>query len=487
VTELYEYKIEIYEKLENCKFIDKELIKKIKNLIPEIFKDETNRRVISFLSQILVGFIAYVFAIFNGWKQIQGDAQSINNFQIPTLLYALLIIWVLTLFIGSITFIFDRSIDKVLDNQKTNIKDKETVEKSKLLNHTFYWPVILLLILFSASAYGAGNVDHVFKLLDPPTNSNELITNDQYDPQKYKQDFQQAIWNRLCFDKDKKPTCNNKEDKYLVVVAASGGGIQASGWMTQVLAGLQDETSGIGEDFTKAIGLISSASGGSVGSMFYLNQFENGVLVNQSLKKDENELSKNKYALSKIVKNATDDWLNSVGWGLAFPDLFRVIGLPCIPKLFFNELGGDEKQGPYVDRGYALEKNWEKTLTVGGKKPPTLDERREQILKGEIPIPVYNTTLVENGRPFFVSPMKFVPGIMADYANESSGKTIDNTALDFKTLYNNCGTNGDQPCDLALTTAARLSASFPYVTPMARNDRENIIEPTFRSSEQKKR
>ena len=72
--------------------------------------------------------------------------------------------------------------------------------------------------------------------------------------------------------------------------------------------------------------------------------------------------------------------------------------------------------------------------------------------------------------------MKFVEGTMANYASESSGKNVDNTALDFKTLYNNCGTNGDQPCDLALTTAARLSASFPYVTPMARNDRENIIK-----------
>ena len=64
---------------------------------------------------------------------------------------------------------------------------------------------------------------------------------------------------------------------------------------------------------------------------------------------------------------------------------------------------------------------------------------------------------------------------MENYVNESSAKVTD-TALDFKTLYNNCGENGDQSCDLALTTAARLSASFPYVTPMARNDRENIIE-----------
>jgi hypothetical protein len=429
-------------------------------------KDLKTRRIIFFAIQVISGLFFYGLVIFFNWPRNQSDSILPNNLQAPTLLYVLLMIWVLTLFVGLVTFLFDKSIDDQLDDQKDllveeviKIEDKKKFfqEKLKLLNHTFYWPVILFLIIFSALGYGVWGVDHFFKLED-----SQVVIAD------YQQDFQQAIWNRFCEEKfdvnNKTQTCNKDKEQSLVVVAASGGGIQASGWMAQVLAGLQDPSLGIGEDFTKAIGLISSTSGGSVGSMFYLDQFENGVLS-----KDENGLIKQgKNGLTKVVENSTNDWLNSVGWGLAFPDLFRAIGLPFVVN-WFSE---DHK---YLDRGYALEKNWQKTLTLENKKSPTLDDRYEQILAGETPIAVYNTTLVENGRPFLVSSMKFVEGTMENYASKSSNKTGD-TALDFKTLYNNCGANNDQPCDLSLTTAARLSASFPYVTPMARNDRENIIE-----------
>jgi hypothetical protein len=407
------------------------------------------RRIIFFAIQVVSGLFFYGLVIFFNWPRNQSDSILPTGLEAPTLLYVLLMIWILTLFVGLITFLFDKSIDNQLD--------KDTDKTSNLYKHTFYWPVILFLIIFSGLGYGVWGVDHFFKLED-----SQVVIAD------YQQDFQEAIWNRLCeekFDINKKQTCNkDKKEQSLVVVAASGGGIQASGWMAQVLAGLQDPSLGIGEDFTKAIGLISSTSGGSVGSMFYLDQFENGVLS-----KDENGLIKQgKNGLTKVVENSTNDWLNSVGWGLAFPDLFRAIGLPFVVN-WFSE---DHK---YLDRGYALEKNWQKTLTLGNKKSPTLDDRRKQILVGETPIAVYNTTLVENGRPFFVSSMKFVTETMENYASKSSNKAGD-TALDFKTLYNNCGANNDQPCDLSLTTAARLSASFPYVTPMARNDRENIIE-----------
>ena len=443
--------------------------------------DLKQRRNKIFLGGIVLGVALYILVIIRNFPTNipLKDWQSLKdwqNSQAPTLLYLLLLIWILNLFVGIVTLIFDQSIDTQRDKQKDLLldftpQDKYSSEKKtnlwkkiKLYNHTFYWLVILFLLMFSSLGYGVWGVDHFFKL----ENSQVKIEN-------YEQDFQQAIWNRLCeedFDtKNKTQTCDDNKSKSLVVVAASGGGIQASGWMTQVLAGLQDRQWGIGEDFTKAIGLISSTSGGSVGSMFYFNQFKNGILSDQGLKKDEN-------ALVAVVKNATDDWLNSVGWGLAFPDLFRFIAPPVLHS--FRELGGDGKRYLYLDRGYALEKNWQKTLTVEGKEPLTLDDRRKQILAGEIPIAVYNTTLVENGRPFLISPMKFVPGEMADYASESSNKLPD-TALDFKTLYKNCGTNGDQPCDLALTTAARLSASFPYVTPMARNDLENIIKVNGKS------
>ncbi len=464
IAELYEYKSPISEKLlENVQ--KNNLLKRFKkNNLLKRFKELEFRRFLIFSIQILFGIVFYIAVIIRNWPPNNSD---------PTLLYVLLIIWVLTLFAGSITLGFDLSIDKRLDDEKKELLnfdskslkssslEKETSaeelgKKMRLYNHTFYWPVILFLILFSSLGYGAFNVDHYFKLED-----SQVLIKD------YQQNFQEAIWNRLCDQEfeDKTQTCNNNKEESLVVVSASGGGIQASGWMTQVLAGLQEDKT-LGKNFTKSIGLISSASGGSVGSMFYLNQFdENGVLSQKGLEKKD--------GLAKVVENATDDWLNSVGWGLAYPDLFRSIGLPFLIK---QESGGDDKPYLYLDRGYALEKTWEKTLK-GNKasqaKMSTLDDWRILMLDGNIPISVYNTTLVENGRRFLVSPMKFVPGEMTDYVQKTSKN--NQKALDFKTLYNNCGENDNRACDLAVTTASRLSASFPYVTPMPRNDRENCI------------
>ncbi len=432
----------------------------IQQILPKNLKQ---RRLSFFGVEIVLGIVFYIAFITLNWPP--------NN-SAPTLIYLLLIIWVLTLFTGLITLVFDHSIDKQLDHEKKLLLDfppeeqsdtnktTELQKKTRLSSHTFYWPVILFLIVFSVSGYRAGQVDHVFELKDSKVAVSE---ND------YQKDFQTAIGMRLCpqeFQKSK--TC--KKAQTLVVVAASGGGIQASGWMTQALAGLQE---GIGTNFTKAIGLISSASGGSVGSMFYLDQFDNGVLSTQGneFEKYKEELKTNKNALAPVVKNATEDWLNSVGWGLAFPDLFRLIGLPCVLKPF-SENGGKYL---YLDRGDALEKAWQKTL--GANKVQTLDDRRLQMLEGKLPISVYNTTLVENGRRLLVSPMKFVKGTIADYVDPSSSKIdpLKDKVLDFKTLYSNCGINGNKDCDLAITTAARLSASFPYVTPMARNDRDNYI------------
>ena len=386
--------------------------------------------------EVIAGAIVYSLAIYLNWPQADGKLKIPTNWQAPTLLYALLIIWVVTLLLGAIIYVFDKYADK--DDEK---------QDSSSSKYRFHWPVILLLIIFSACGYGAFQVDHYFQLKD---SSVEISESD------YQKDFFTAIGNRLCpedFAKDK--SCNKEQS--LVVVAASGGGIQASGWTAQVLAGLQDKTLGIGEDFTKAIALISSTSGGSVGTMFYLDKFN-----------DRGILSKD--GLEKVVKNATDDWLDSVGWGLAYPDLVRAIGFPFV------------NVNQYLDRGYALEKDWQRTL-----KPSiiTLDDWYKKAKLGEIPIPVFNSTLVENGRRFLISPMKFIPGQMRDYlddfseselSEEDQQKIKQSRALDFRTLYN-CGTpEAPKICNLDVMTAARLSATFPYVSPMARNDKDNQIQ-----------
>jgi Patatin-like phospholipase len=208
-----------------------------------------------------------------------------------------------------------------------------------------------------------------------------------------------------------------------VVVTASGGGIHAAGWTTQVLTGLQEL---LGSEFTKSIGLISGVSGGSIGTMYFLDKCgDNGYPEQENL--------------PIIVQNAVQDGLDAIGWRLVYRDLWRFIGLPLV--LLLNK---------YEDRGTALEKNWQGYMDQPNM---TLSYWREKALAGEIPIPVFNATLIEDGRRLLVSPMTFAT------------KHKNDRTIDFNTLYQ----KDDQRYDIKVVTAARLSATFPYVSPSPRN------------------
>lgn len=273
---------------------------------------------------------------------------------------------------------------------------------------TFYFdyyrvPVFLFFVGIVALMYALFQVDHFFPLKEKKKNENEITVS---------RDFKKAIDERL---KDQQ---NGEQGRTLVVVCASGGGIQAAGWTVQVLIGLQEM---LGESFAKAIGFISSVSGGSVGTMYYLDRFGDKGYPDPDVFK-------------KIFKSTTQDSLDAVGWGLAYPDLWRIIGLPFLaPKM--------------CDRGTALVTDWQGELKCSEKKQ-YLSDWQEKINNGEIPIPIFNATLVEDGRRFLISPMTFCEC----HQNKS--------VVDFNTIY--------EKYDVDIVTAARLSATFSYVSPISR-------------------
>lgn len=370
-----------------------------------------------FLSLFILGCVVYVlgFLLFNPEKINRGD-QPLRNFtqrrSAPALFYLLLMIWVLTGFFSGLSFWIDFS----------------------------HLPITLIVLALSGCLYFIFYIDNFFEL-QKSSNTVSYI------------DCKTIIKNRL----------EKSKTKTLVVVATSGGGIQASGWTAKVLCGLQQK---LGESFTQSIGLISAVSGGSVGTMFFLDQFdkEKNCPTNESL--------------DSIFNNATKDWLDAVGWGIAYPDMMKFFAVPWVFIILLNKainfiLGITKKNKTgsqstelsvldsflkYSDRGYSLESYWKKQLKRPLKNPlknpsdslyTTLDDWREEVNKGTIPIPVFNATLLENGRRFLISPIKF--------QNETDK---DMKAKDFQTSYTDY--------DLDVTTAARLSASFPYVTPSSR-------------------
>ncbi|MHC5849491.1 patatin-like phospholipase family protein [Nostoc sp.] len=327
------------------------------------------------IAYFLIGVVIYVTVglLFN-------PKSETNRPEAPALLYVLLITSMVTLVYGGATFYFDY----------------------------FRIPVLIIFIVFSALSYVAFDVNHFF-----PVNKFK----DSEDKKRGDSDstnFPEVLEKRLQ---------HQKGERTLVIICASGGGIQAAGWTVQVLSGLQEL---LGESFTKAIGLISAVSGGSVGTMYYLDRFNKDGFLEES--------EQEKYDKTNSFYAATRDSLDAVGWGLVYLDLWRFIGFPFLVN-------------PKFDRGTAVETDWQGEMKEP-KNIKTFGTWRKQIFDGEIPIPVFNATLVENGWRFLITPVTF-------------SKAPEKKYTDFNTLY--------EAYDMNVVTAARLSATFPYVSPICRS------------------
>jgi hypothetical protein len=220
-----------------------------------------------------------------------------------------------------------------------------------------------------------------------------------------------------------------------IVVATTGGGIQAAGWTSLVLEGLEQKcreskVAVCAQDtkvFGKSIRLISSVSGGSTGTMYVANEYDpNGGGLPDKLGTGFDE--------------STRSSLDDVAWGLVYPDFTRtLIPLPW-----------------RYDRGWALEQAWQANLIQG---QPSLtrgySDWRDGANRGTLPGLIFNSTVVETGQRLLL--------------NTAGVKTADDPAtVTFNDLGDPRGAYENK--DLAMTTAARLSASFTYVTPVARSD-----------------
>jgi Patatin-like phospholipase len=227
-------------------------------------------------------------------------------------------------------------------------------------------------------------------------------------------------------------------DKYptIVVVAASGGGISAALWTAHVLSNLQRDVD-LKYQFGDSITMISAVSGGAVGSTYVINAF-----TSDGAPKDE-------VKLTAIEDQAVRSSLGTVGWGLIYPDLGRLLGV--------SWLVGEE-----LDRGWALEKRWGAGIMPA---EPSMRQWQEGIRQGWRPVPIFNATVSETGEQLVITPVDLL-------TTEAKSVTTQLQWQVRKLLY-----PGD---DIAVMTAARLSSTFPYVTPIARPDAaDNCQENTY--------
>lgn len=208
----------------------------------------------------------------------------------------------------------------------------------------------------------------------------------------------------------------------VIVVAANGGGIQASGWAAQVLYGLREDC---GEGFKQSLRMISSVSGGSVGTAFFVHWLAE---TKDARRPDE---------------AAAMSSLDEVAWGFSWPDFLRAL----TPWVF----------GGLIGRGRALEEAWclnsASDAAGRGKMDEPLSNWNDKVTTGELPAVVMNATIAETGERLFL-------------ATTSIREIVGSAGMDATDLHT---INGEH-LDVGVVTAARLSASFPYVTPAARSD-----------------
>lgn len=274
------------------------------------------------------------------------------------------------------------------------------------------------------------------------------------------------------------------DDKPLIIVTATGGGLHASAWTAAVLAQLEQA---FGPDFHKHLLLASTVSGGSVGLMSYLRELHDGTLD-----------SRTRLAAQRMQSVAQCSSLEGVGWGLVYYDLPKAF-LPIVPW-FISPSSGDgdlDTNGPGrtplgKDRTWSLRKSflrnlddrycrhvWQSDTNTGARWNSRQDEHRVQARSvdqtgsgltlrdfpaGTGPAFTMNTTVIESGERFLSANYKIPECRLEgdsrpDYRARSFLETFKKRIIDQKDAGY---------ADLPIASAAQLSATFPYVSSAAR-------------------
>lgn len=221
------------------------------------------------------------------------------------------------------------------------------------------------------------------------------------------------------------------DQRTLIVVTAPGGGIHASAWSAEVLTRLDERWP---DTFRQSLGMISSVSGGSVGSMYYMDAISS---------------PQSKVSMEEVRQRAKLSCLEPIFFAATFHDL-----LPLTP----------------YDRGTAIERFWDFTLRTGERGSPSLSDWGIQARSGQMPVMVFNATDVKSGRRVLLGSTA-----IRNDSHETHGHGSNEHTCAFDLRQNDL--------DMNVATAVRLSASFPYVTPISRpvrGDEGQEVMPSVR-------
>jgi hypothetical protein len=237
---------------------------------------------------------------------------------------------------------------------------------------------------------------------------------------------------------------DKKNKPKLVLINTSGGGLRSSLWTFEVL---QFTDNILHDELLSHTFMVTGASGGMVGAAYLRELY---------LKKVQDK--KFNFHNSRYRENISRDILNPIAFSIAVNDLF----------LRFQTF----KDGDYVykmDRGYAFE-NGLNHNTEDVFKGKRLRDYKMLESEAKIPLMVLTPTVVNDGRKMYISSQPVSFFTQTNHA-DNLDIALNTEGVEFSSFFKK------QDADnLLFTSALRMNATFPYVTPVVDMPSIPVIE-----------
>ena len=227
----------------------------------------------------------------------------------------------------------------------------------------------------------------------------------------------------------------------IIFLNSSGGGSRSSLWTYRCLTYLDSVTNGSLYEHTR---LICGSSGGMIGQSVYREQKRLRIFEDSILNTKE------------VYHNLGKDILNPIAMSLVTNDLF-------IRYQRVNENG----ERYIKDRGIAFEEQLNKNLNnlLKGKQ---LKHYAEYEQKGQLPWLIYTPVIINDGKKLLISSSS-MPFLTVNSARIEDNIIPEN--IDFQHLF-----KGKNPDDLMISSALRMTATFPYILPSVNLPTEPTID-----------
>lgn len=219
----------------------------------------------------------------------------------------------------------------------------------------------------------------------------------------------------------------------LVILSVSGGGSRSAFW---TFRSLQYADSLSGGKLFRHTAMFTGASGGMIGATYWRglhDLYHEGKVDNPYL--------------PEYQKNIAKDLLNSIVFSLASVDLISPFNKISLAGYSYTK-----------DRGYAMEQ--EMIRNTDGVLDRRIGDYKQREEDGKTPMAIINGTIINDGRRLMIASQPLGYLTQSEYGlNNETYSAID--GVDFATFFSN-----NDPYNLRLTTAMRMTSTFPYVLPV---------------------